>query len=415
MTGTRYARARVAGPGRRETAHPHLRIDLDACILCRLCVRACSDVQGQFVYAVTGRGAGARLSWSGGPDGLAGGDCTSCGLCTAVCPTGAITDLDRQRAAAAAPSQPIRTTCSYCGVGCQLEAHVAGGDVVRIEGAPSPVNHGHLCVKGRYAHGFTRHPDRLTTPLLRRNGRLEPITWEEALAVAARELGRLGGRVALLSSSRCTNEENYLVQKWFRGGLGTNHIDCCARVCHGPCAAGMRRVSGTGAATNCLADIERADLLLVAGQHHREPSDHRRPDHAGGSGRSEAHRRRPPPDRAREHGRRPPGPAAGDQRSPAQLAGLRDGGGSSIDRSLHRGRTSGLGRIRSVPRARFPPEPTEEITAIPAEAVRRAARLYGQAQRPMQAHGLGITEHFQGIGRGHAAVQPRPAGRRYRA
>jgi formate dehydrogenase major subunit len=393
VTGTRYDQ--MPKPARRETAHPHLRIDLDACILCRLCVRACSDVQGQFVYAVAGRGAKAQLTWGDGA--LADSACTSCGLCTAVCPTGAITDIDRQRQArVGASATTVRTTCAYCGVGCQMDAHVAADDVVRIEGAASPVNHGHLCVKGRYAHGFTRHPDRLTTPLLRKNGRLEPVSWDEALAVAARELGRLAPHVALLSSSRCTNEENYLAQKWFRGGLGSNHVDCCARVCHAPSAAGMRRVLGTGAATNSLADIELADLLFVAGSNTTasHPITGARIKQAALAGaklivvdprRTELARM------ADVHLAPRPGTNVPLFNSLAAVLVEED----LLDRDFLARRTSGFAEFEAFIRG-FPPEVTAAVTGVPATLVRAAARLYGSAQRPMQVHGLGITEHFQG-------------------
>ncbi len=391
VTGTRYQA--LAKPGRRESEHPHLRIDLHACILCRLCVRACSDVQGQFVYAVTGRGSQAQLTWGAGA--LADSACTSCGLCTAVCPTGAISDVDRQRHVGAATAV-VRTTCSYCGVGCQMDAHVAGDDVVRIDGAPSPVNHGHLCVKGRYAHGFTRHPERLTSPLLRKDGRLQPIAWPEALAVAARELGRRAPAVALLSSARCTNEENYLAQKWFRGALRSNHVDCCARVCHAPSAAGMRRVLGTGAATNGLGDIEQADLLFVAGANPTTSHpiigarikqavlagarlivvDPRRTELAG---MADVHLA--------------PRPGTNVPLFNSLAAVLVEEG--LIDRDFLARRTSGLAEYQAFI-ARFPPEVTAAITGVAPDLVRQAARLYGAARRPMQVHGLGVTEHFQG-------------------
>jgi len=165
-----------------------------------------------------------------------------------------------------AAERTVRTTCSYCGVGCQLAVHAAADAILGIDGVPeAEASHGHLCVKGRYAHAFARHPDRLTTPLVRRDGRLVAASWDAALALIAREFVRLRGSLAGLSSSRCTNEENYLFQKWFRAGLGTNDVDCCARVCHAPSAAGMRAAFGTGAATNSLADIERADLIMVVG------------------------------------------------------------------------------------------------------------------------------------------------------
>ena len=246
-----------------ESEHPYLRIDLSRCIKCRLCVDVCAEVQGQFVYAMEGRGAASRISW--GTGSLRDAGCVSCGACTAVCPSGAISDVDRVRLQTTSTRPPVRTTCCYCGVGCQLLVRATEDDVVQIDGAESPVNHGHLCVKGRYAHRFVRHPQRLQSPLVRRGGKLVAADWNEAYAVVAEAFGRLRGQLVALSSSRCTNEENYLVQKWFRAGLGTHNVDCCARVCHAPTATGMRHVLGTGAATNSLADIELCDAILATG------------------------------------------------------------------------------------------------------------------------------------------------------
>jgi formate dehydrogenase major subunit len=391
VAGTRYAVRRGTTPV--DASHPYLRIDLTRCILCRLCERACAEVQGQFVYAFEGRGTESHLGWGGGK--FASSDCVSCGECVAVCPSAALTDVDRDSQPASARS--VRTTCGYCGVGCQLEVRVDADRVARIDGAQDAVvNRGHLCLKGRYAHSFARHPERLTTPLIRRNGKLEPASWEVAIAIVAGELLRLRGFVAGLSSSRCTNEENYLFQKWIRAGLGTNNVDCCARVCHAPSAAGMRESFGTGAATNSFADIEEADLFLIVG-----------------ANPTEAH------------------PIVGARIKNAALRGatlividprhtelaamadlflqVRPGANVALfnsiacaiveagmaDRTFINDRAEGWETYEPFIR-RQTPQALEALTGVPASRVREAARRYATARRPMMLHGLGVTEHYQG-------------------
>jgi formate dehydrogenase major subunit len=390
-TGARYPA--LDGPRRRDETHSHIRLDLERCILCRHCVHVCEEVQGRFVYALAGRGAESRLTWGDGP--FANSACVACGACVQACPAGALSDIDRD--ACAPPfEREVRTTCAYCGVGCQLDVRVKGDDVARIDGADSPVNHGHLCVKGRYAHSVARHPERLTSPLIRKDGVLVPASWDEALERVVRELGQRRGHVAALSSSRCTNEENYLLQKWVRAGLGTNDVDCCARVCHAPSAAGMRHAFGTGAATNSLADIERADLLLLAGSNATasHPIIGARIEQAVLAGarlividprRTELARL------ADIHLQLRPGsnvPLLNGLAAVIIEEGL-------VNRAFVDARVAGLDRFAGFVR-RFAPERCVELTGVRAEDVRRAARLYAAAARPMQMHGLGMTEHYQG-------------------
>jgi formate dehydrogenase major subunit len=391
VDGTRYGRA--ARRHEPDASHPYLRIDLDACILCRRCVRACEEIQGRFVYSVVDRGAASRLGW--GASRFADSDCVSCGACVATCPTGAITDVDR-REPPPADAVATRTTCTYCGVGCQVDVLATPGRVVRIDGADSPVNRGHLCVKGRYAHAFTRHPDRLTTPLVRRDGALVPATWDEAVALVAREITRLRGSVAGLSSSRCTNEENYLFQKWFRAGLGTHDVDCCARVCHAPSAAGMREAFGTGAATNSLDDIERADLLLVVGANATEahPVTGARIRQAVLRGARLIvidPRVTELAAMADVHLQVHPGANVPLFNSLAAVV-VEEG---LVDRAFLDARTDGFEEYQRFIRGETP-ERWQSVTGVPAARVREAARLYARAGRAMMVHGLGVTEHLQG-------------------
>jgi len=395
-TGERY-KVRSRKEGRKDASHPYLRLDMDACILCRLCLRACDEIQGQFVYAIEGRGSEARLSWGDGA--FADTDCVSCGACASVCPTGAITDTDHLRLTVTPAERTVRTTCSYCGVGCQLEVQVARDRVVAIDGVKdAAVNRGHLCVKGRYAHGFSRHPDRLSTPLVRdAAGELVEATWEEALGRVAAAFAKHRGRVAALSSSRCTNEENYLVQKWMRAGMQTHNVDCCARVCHAPTATGMIAAFGTGAATNSVAaEIDLADVVLVAGANPTEahPVMGARIKQAALGGATLIvidPRRTELAGLADVHLQLSPGTNVPLLNSIAAVL-VEEG---LVDMAFITARTEGFEYFQRFI-APFAPESQEAVTGVPAALVRKAARLYGRAARPMAIHGLGMTEHLQG-------------------
>jgi formate dehydrogenase major subunit len=257
------------GPVHVDDSHPFLRFDPQACITCRLCLHACEEIQGQFVFGVGNRGPRTQLLYGPG-EIFRDSPCVSCGACVDVCPTGAVTDRDRMGTVGESVTR-TRSICGYCGVGCRVEIDVAEGRVQRVRGvAEAEVNQGHLCVKGRYAHAWHHSPDRLTTPLLRDGDSLREASWEEAIGYIARRLNEIkseSGPDALgaFTSSRSTNEACYLLQKLFRSVIGTNNIDCCARVCHSSTALALQLVTGTGAATASYADIERATCIVVAG------------------------------------------------------------------------------------------------------------------------------------------------------
>ncbi|HLP34251.1 MAG TPA: molybdopterin-dependent oxidoreductase, partial [Bacteroidia bacterium] len=253
---------------KKDLSHPYMTSDFSKCINCFRCVRACDEVQGQFVLSMAGRGFESHIVKSSEVT-FNESDCVSCGACAQACPTSAISDVFESKSIANV--QKTRTICTYCGVGCNLEVATSGGKVKSIQ-APydAEVNSGHTCLKGRYAFSFYNHPDRLRTPLIRKDGELVPATWDEAYDYLAKELTRIKtdfgpDYIAGISSARCTNEENYLMQKFIRTVIGTNNIDSCARVCHSPTALGMQRTFGTGAATNSVVDLKYTDCIMVIG------------------------------------------------------------------------------------------------------------------------------------------------------
>lgn len=256
----------------RDKTHPYMRMNLDMCIDCNRCVRACDEVQGEQVLSVSGRGFNSRII-KGQDVSFSDSDCVSCGACAQTCPTGAISDVFRENLTPEVSEniEKTRTVCSYCGVGCNLEVSVQDNKIISIT-APddAEVNSGHTCLKGRYAWRFYNHPDRLTSPLVRIEGVLQKVSWQYAFDYLADKLTAIKSEfgadaIAGISSARCTNEENYLLQKMIRLNIGTNNIDCCARVCHSPTAYGMQKSFGTGAATNSIEDLKQTEFIMLIG------------------------------------------------------------------------------------------------------------------------------------------------------
>lgn len=252
-------------PGLVDDSHPYIRVDMTKCIECFLCERICHELQGQDTWHAVDRGGQLRLvPDTGAPLGKS--SCVSCGACADACPSGAIED--RSLSVRGRPEQLTRTTCPYCGVGCELEVGTRAGRIVQIRPAlDAPVNKGHLCVKGRYAFDFVDAPDRITTPLVREGDRWREVSWPDAIELVATRLAAIrdaaGPRaIGMLGSARATNEDNYVAQKLARVVLGTNNVDCCARVCHAPSAAALAAMFGTGAATSCFDDIELAATIV---------------------------------------------------------------------------------------------------------------------------------------------------------
>lgn len=263
--------------------HPLVWVDWNKCIMCTRCVRACAEIQGRFVWGVGGRGAQARIV-AGLDTTMLEARCESCGACAAYCPTGALDD--KMSLGLGRADRIVRTVCSFCGVGCGLNLHVKNNRIIRASGdADSPVNGLHLCVKGRYAYDYVHHSDRLKRPRVRRyllTGQSKAqasaterewveVDWDTAWNVAADKLAAIwresgGDAIGVLASAKCTNEENYLMQKFARQVLGTHNVDHCARLCHSSTVAGLAMALGTGAMSNTLQDIaEHAQALLIIG------------------------------------------------------------------------------------------------------------------------------------------------------
>ena len=252
----------------KDLSHPYMTSDLSKCINCYRCVRACDEVQGEFILNMAGRGFDSHII-KGDDVSFMDSDCVSCGACSQACPTSAISDIFQSKSIKT--SEVTRTICTYCGVGCNLDISTRNGEILSIQ-APydADSNGGHTCLKGRYAFGFYNHEDRLTSPLIKRNGKFEEVSWDEVYDHIAGEFKRIlasngADAIAGISSARTPNEENYLMQKFMRAVVGTNNIDCCARVCHSPTALGMQRSFGTGAATNSIEDLALTDCILVIG------------------------------------------------------------------------------------------------------------------------------------------------------
>ncbi|MDG1041208.1 MAG: formate dehydrogenase subunit alpha, partial [Polaribacter sp.] len=252
----------------KDSAHPYIKSDLSQCINCFRCVRACEEIQGEMILGMSGRGFATNII-KGFDTSFDESACVSCGACVQTCPTEALTDKYETKTLIA--DKTVRTTCTYCGVGCQLEVSVIDGNIKGIQ-APenAEVNEGHTCLKGRFAFEFYNHPERLREPMIKKNGKFEEVSWDEAYDFITAKLLDIKNKygadsIGGISSSRATNEENYLMQKMIRVAVGTNNIDGCARVCHAPTAFGMQQSFGTGAATNSVEDLKQTDAVFLFG------------------------------------------------------------------------------------------------------------------------------------------------------
>src|SRR5271163_349017 len=253
----------------KDESSPYFTFEASKCIVCSRCVRACEEVQGTFALTILGRGFESKVSPGGGD--FFSSECVSCGACVQACPTATLNE--KSIIAAGKPERSVVTTCAYCGVGCAFKAEVKGEEVVRmVPYKAGKANEGHSCVKGRFAYGYATHKDRIVKPMIRAkiDDPWREVSWDEALAYAASEFKRIQARygrdsIGAISSSRCTNEEVFLVQKLVRAGFGNNNIDTCARVCHSPTGFGLSKTYGTSAGTQDFKSVEKSDVVVVIG------------------------------------------------------------------------------------------------------------------------------------------------------
>ena len=402
-----------------DNSNPYFSYDASKCIVCNRCVRACEETQGTFALTISGRGFESRVS-PGQGHSFMDSECVSCGACVEACPTATL--QEKSIIQLGQPEHSTITTCAYCGVGCSFKAEMKGTEVVRmVPWKDGKANEGHACVKGRFAWGYATHKDRITTPMIRKsiNDPWQEVSWDEAIGYAASEFRRIQaehGRDSIggITSSRCTNEETYLVQKLIRAAFGNNNVDTCARVCHSPTGYGLGQTYGTSAGTQTFKSVEKADVILVIGAN---PTD----AHPVFGSRMKKRLRegaqlivvdprridlvKSPHIQARHHLQLKPGTNVAVISALAHVVvteGLLDEAyiAERCDDKSFREWRDFVSRPENSPEAMAP------VCGVPAAELRAAARLYatgnsegvktGRRVNAAIYYGLGVTEHAQG-------------------
>jgi formate dehydrogenase major subunit len=393
----------------KDTSNPYFTFDASKCIVCSRCVRACDEQQGTFALTIQARGFDSTVAASQNVSFM-DSECVSCGACVQACPTATLTEnsvIEKGQA-----EHSIITTCAYCGVGCSFRAEMQGEEVVRmVPNKDGHANHGHSCVKGRFAIGYATHPDRILKPMIRRriSDPWREVSWEEAIGHAASELKRIQvqyGRNSIggITSSRCSDEETYLVQKLVRAGFGNNNVDTCARVCHSPTGYGLKNTLGESAGTQNFDSVMKADVIVVIGAN---PTD----GHPVFASQMKRRLRqgarliiadprtidlvRTPHVQADYHLKLRPGTNVALINSLAHVI-VTEG---LVNEEFVRARCevdSFEKWRRFIGQAHNSPEAMQEITGVPAADVRAAARLYATGGNGAIYYGLGVTEHSQG-------------------
>ncbi len=384
----------------KDLSHPYMTSDFSKCINCYRCVRACDEVQGEFVLSMAGRGFDSHIV-KGANESFMDSDCVSCGACAQACPTSAISDVFQSKSIKTA--EVTRTVCTYCGVGCNLDVSTRNGEILSIQ-APfdAQANGGHTCLKGRYAFKFYNHADRLRSPMIKRsNGEFEEVSWDEAYDYITDEFKRIihesgPDAIAGISSARTPNEENYLMQKLMRAIVGTNNVDCCARVCHSPTALGMQRAFGTGAATNSIEDLEHTDCIIVIGAnptaaHPVTGAKIKQKFMKGVTSIVVDPRRIELAKYATYHLQLKPGTNVALLNMMLYYIITEN----AEDKSFIDSRCEGYEEMRDEI-LKLNMDEMAEITGVDKNLVKEASLAYANSKAAMEFHGLGVTEHYQG-------------------
>jgi formate dehydrogenase major subunit len=393
----------------KDQSNPYFDFDPSKCIVCSRCVRACDEVQGTFALTIEGRGFDSKVAPSQGQDFLSS-ECVSCGACVQACPTATLTE--KKVVEVGTPDRAVVTTCAYCGVGCTFRAEMRGEELVRmVPWKDGKANRGHSCVKGRFAWGYAQHRDRILNPMIRASVD-EPwreVSWDEAIAHTASEFRRIQAKygtrsIGGITSSRCTNEETFLVQKLIRQGFGNNNVDTCARVCHSPTGYGLKTTFGTSAGTQDFDSVMQADVILVIGAN---PTD----GHPVFASRMKKRLRqgaklividprridlvKSPHVEADHHLPLRPGTNVAMLTALAHVIVTE----KLYDEAFIRERCDWdefAEWADFVSEPQRSPEAVEPLTGVSAEEVRMAARLYATGGDAAIYYGLGVTEHSQG-------------------
>jgi len=393
----------------KDHSNPYFSFDPSKCIVCSRCVRACEEVQGTFALTIDGRGFDSKVA-AGKDQDFIDSDCVSCGACVQACPTSTL--MEKSVIDSGQPEHSVVTTCAYCGVGCSFEAQMKGDQVIRmVPYKGGEANQGHSCVKGRFAFGYATHKDRIKEPMIRDSIDLpwRAVSWEDAFSFAADKIKKIQAQhgresVGGITSSRCTNEETFLVQKLIRSAFGNNNTDTCARVCHSPTGFGLKTTLGESAGTQTFESIRQADSIVVIGAN---PTDAhpvfgslmRRRLREGASliviDPREIDLLKTPHLNQAIHLQLRPGTNVSLINALANVIvneNLLD-----TDFIAERCDTAAFNTWKDfISQAENSPETSETITGVSAEKVREAARVYAKAANGAIFYGLGVTEHSQG-------------------